>query len=420
MTHGIAAVHVTHETVGKVGGIGAVLQGFFTSHAYLETVERSLLVGPLFTTEGAVSDRLGEGGEVLYSSVDGFLNPGYASAFEHIQRYFNVDIVYGRRTFTDPKTKVSSCPEVLLIDVRHMDKGPVNTFKHRLFEEFGIRSHLYEHLWEYEQYIRLAPAAIAALKALGIAKDSTMIISHEFMGMPTVLGAILDTDYHFKTVFYAHEVAPIRRIVEEHPGHDTMFYNVIKQAHRDHVYVNDVFGDQNTYFKHGLVEASKYCDKILAVGDHVVDELRFLAPEFENASIDIVYNGIPAYDISVGEKLEAKARLQRYCENLLEYRPDYIFTHVTRLVQSKGLWRDIRVLWALEKIFREQNCTGVFFLLSTEVSQRRSSDIMNMEASYRWPVARSVRRGSPLLSTRPGIQCTQPSRQDRLYQPIWF
>jgi hypothetical protein len=28
-------------------------------------------------------------------------------------------------------------------------------------------------------------------------------------------------------------VATVRRIVEEHPGHDTMFYNVLQQAQRD-------------------------------------------------------------------------------------------------------------------------------------------------------------------------------------------
>ena len=87
MTNDTTAVHVTHETVDKVGGIGAVLQGFFTSQRYLDTVERSILVGPLFTTEGSVSDRLGEDGEVLYSSIDGFMNTGYASTFRKIENW---------------------------------------------------------------------------------------------------------------------------------------------------------------------------------------------------------------------------------------------------------------------------------------------------------------------------------------------
>jgi glycosyltransferase involved in cell wall biosynthesis len=399
MTRETTAVHVTHETVDKVGGIGAVLHGFFTSKPYLEAIERSILIGPLFTTEGSASERLGENSEVLYSSIDEFVNTGYAPAFHKIENLYNAGIVYGRRTFVDEEAGIISSPEVVLIDVRHIEKGVLNEFKRRLFEEFGIRSHLYEHLWEFEQYVRLAPVAIAVLKAIGAAgsfEKPSIIISHEFMGMPTALAAIIEADCNFKTIFYAHEVATMRHIVEEHPGHDTMFYNVIKQAHGEGLYVNEVFGDQNNYFKHSLVEASKYCDRIFAVGDYVVDELRFLAPEFEAAPIDIVYNGIPAYQINLAEKLASKAKLQKYCENLLGYKPDYVFTHVTRLVRSKGMWRDLRVLEHIEQEFRTQGKMGVLFVLSTEVSQRRSQDIHEMESSYHWPVAH--REGWPDLS----------------------
>jgi hypothetical protein len=188
----------------------------------------------------------------------------------------------------------------------------------------------------------------------------------------------------------------MRRIVEERPGHDTMFYNIIKRAHEDKLYVNEVFGDQGSYFKHALVEASKYCDLICAVGDYVVDELRFLSPEFEAADIDIVYNGIPAYQITVADKLKSKQKLQHYCEKLLGYRPDFVFTHVTRLVQSKGLWRDLRVLEHIERQFRAQGKTAVMFLLSSETTQRRSADIYNIESAYNWPVAH--REGWPDLS----------------------
>jgi hypothetical protein len=389
-------VHVTHEAAGKIGGIGAVLQGFFTCPAYLENVGRSILVSPLFTTDGAISDRLGEGGEVLYSSIDGLVNPGYSSAFRKIQSLYNVGIVYGRRPFVDERTGTRSSQEIVLIDVRYMDTTMLNEFKRRLFEEFGVRSDLHEHLWEYEQYIRLAPPAIAVLKALGAAEGRTTIISHEFMGMPTVLAAKLEPYCNFRTVFYAHEVATMRRIVEERTGHDTMFYNVIQQAARDRLYVDDVFGDQSTYFKHALVQASRHCDRIYAVGDLVADEMRFLAPDFEGLDINIIYNGIPAYDISVGEKRQAREKLQGYCQNLLGYKPDHIFTHVTRLVRSKGLWRDLRVLVEMDKMLVARQETAVYVLLSTEVSRRRNCDIQNMEATYGWPVAH--REGWPDLS----------------------
>jgi hypothetical protein len=388
MANKITVVHVSHEITGKIGGIGAVFQGLFTCNPYLEAVDRSILVGPLFTTEGPASARLGEHGEVLYSSVDGLVNTGYHDAFKKIENYYKTGIVYGRRTFTDSHTGIKSSPEVLLIDVRHMDRWPINEFKKQLFVTFDIHSDLYENLWEFEQYVRLAPAAIAALKAIGAAGESTIIVSHEFMGMPTVLAAILDTSCEFKTIFYAHEVATMRRIVEKCPGHDTMFYNVIRQACNNRLYVNDLFGDQNSFFKHPLVEAAKHCDSICAVGNYVAKELSFLSPEFDKKDdIDIVYNGIPAYQITVSDKLKSKEKLRAYCENLLNYRPDFVFTHVTRLVQSKGLWRDLRVLEHLEKEFRTQGKTAVLFLLATEVHQRRPGDIYEMESSYNWPVA---------------------------------
>ena len=389
-------VHVTHEAVGKIGGIGTVLQGFFTCKSYLDEVDRSILVGPLFSTDGPASQRLGENGEVLYSSIDGLAYTKYAPAFRMLEDFYNTGIVYGRKTFVDKDTSVKSSVEVLLVDVRNININLLNEFKRRMYERFGIRSDLYEHIWECEQYVRLAPVAIAALKEIDAAEDSTVIISHEFMGMATVLAGILETCCDFKTVFYAHEVATIRRIVEKHPGHDTMFYNVLRKAQENGLYVDEVFGEQDDYFKHAFVEASKYCDAIFAVGDCISDELKFLAPEFETANINIVYNGIPAYKITTAKKQRSKEKLQGYCDSLLGYRPDFVFTHVTRLVQSKGLWRDLRVLEHLEDEFRTRGKTAVMFLLSTETAQRDISDIINMESTYNWPVAH--REGHPDLS----------------------
>jgi hypothetical protein len=396
MGRGTILVHITHEAAGKVGGIGAVLHGLFSCKSYLDAVERSIVIGPLFTTEGSVRDRLGEDGEVLYSSVDGLISSGYAQAFGKIESFYNVGIVYGRRTFVDGHTGVRSTPEVVLIDVHNADEGPVNELKCRLFAQFGIRSDLYERLWDYEEYVRLAPAALAVMKALGAATDKTVVVAHEYMGMPTALAAMLDQTCEYKTAFYAHEVATMRNIVEKHPGHDTMFYNVIRKAHARKLYVGDVFGSQDNYFKHPLVEASKHCDAILAVGKLVADEMRFLSPEFESKDISVVYNGIPACTTTVEEKLASKQKLQQYCLNLLGYKPDWVFTHVTRLVRSKGLWRDLRVLGHIDTALSRANKTAVMYMLTTEVCQRRSSDIFEMEAKYKWPVAH--REGWPDLS----------------------
>ncbi len=398
MNHRANIVHVTHEAIGKIGGIGAVLEGMLTNRVYIESTGRTILISPLFATDGPVEHRLGEGGEVLYSSVDGFVKSGYCDAFKAIERHFNVDIVYGRKLFEDKRTGISSCPEVILIDVRQINQHPVNEFKHQLYKHFGISGIRYERMWEFEEWTRLAPPAIAAIKAIGAAAHdgSTVIVSHEFMGMPTALAAEIDPEFAFRTVFYAHEVATVRRIVEDKIGHDTMFYNVMKRAKNEDLSLPDIFGDQSDYAKHALVSASRFCDSIFVVGDLVGEEIKFLSPEFDSANIRLAYNGIPAYHITLDEKKRSQSRLREYCRNLLAFEPDYIFTHVTRLVRSKGLWRDLRVLEHIEKHLAHLNKTAVMFFLSTEVGQRRPQDVLRMEAEYHWPVVHH--EGLPDLS----------------------
>ncbi len=88
-------------------------------------------------------------------------------------------------------------------------------------EDVWDRKRKYESIWDFEQYMRLAKPAIAALHALGAGSEHEpcVILSHEYMGMPTALAAILEGERsNFRTIFYAHEVAPMRRMVEEHPG----------------------------------------------------------------------------------------------------------------------------------------------------------------------------------------------------------
>ncbi|NLE28938.1 MAG: hypothetical protein GX629_04620 [Phycisphaerae bacterium] len=391
-------VHVTHEAVEKVGGIGAVLEGLITSSAYNASCDRTVLVCPLFSTYGPAESRLGPDGEVLYSSVDGMIRSEWASKFRPIEERFNVGIVYGHRSFIHPDTKMRVSAEVLLIDITRIDHREINHFKGRLWEHFGIESIKYENSWDFDQYVKLAPPALAAIESIGAVPHDghCVIVAHEFMGMPTALAAILSENSRYRTVFYAHETATMRKIVEELPGHDTVFYNVLRKARSQDMYLDDVFGSQDHYFKHALISATKYCDNILAVGDYVMKEFRFLGPEFNHVDIDLCYNGIPSSKIDLKDKLISKLRLQRYCETLLDYRPDYVFTHVSRLTVSKGLWRDLKVLEHVEKAFRQQNKTAVMYFLTTELPRRRPEDVLNMEQWWRWPVAH--REGLPDLS----------------------
>jgi hypothetical protein len=76
-----------------------------------------------------------------------------------------------------------------------------------------------------------------------------------------------------------------------------------------------------------------------------------------------------------------------YAENLLGYRPDYIFSHATRMVLSKALWRDLRVLEHLEWALAAQGKQAVLFIVSTAVpAGRRGEDVHHWEWAYGWPV----------------------------------
>jgi hypothetical protein len=167
----------------------------------------------------------------------------------------------------------------------------------------------------------------------------------------------------------------MRRLVEGHPGHDTMFYNVMRAAMAQGQYVEDVFGSQAGYYKHALVNATRFFDGVFAVGDYVLQEMRFLGPDLVHVDSQIAYNGVPHWKLSVEEKMSSRQKLQAYANTLLGYVPDYVFTHVTRLVPSKGMWRDMRVLEHLETILRKRNESAILFSLSTEVPGRRPDDV---------------------------------------------
>lgn len=173
--------HITHEAIQKIGGIGAVLQGLLTARSYAQNVPRTLLIGPLFDTGTDGDARLGAGGEVLYSSLDGIRRTPHADALQAIESAYSVAIVYGRRRFENRNTGITANPEVILIEVSNINPERNNSFKYALYEQFGIESNRYQEIWEYEQYIRLAEPGYDALCTLTAedADDECFIIAHE-------------------------------------------------------------------------------------------------------------------------------------------------------------------------------------------------------------------------------------------------
>ncbi|MFA9479412.1 hypothetical protein ACERK3_14070 [Phycisphaerales bacterium AB-hyl4] len=393
----LTLAHVTHEAVEQLGGIGTVLEGLITSPVYQQSVKRSILIGPTAThIQADPANRLGEHGEVLYSSIDQIDKAGLAGKFRPVEWAFNVAIVYGKRYYDPPGQDRKGESEVLLIDVFRANPDRLNVFKLRLWERFGIDSGRYEKSWDYEEYVRLAEPAFYALQGLLSEEDwPCVLFAHEYMGMPAALQAILDGGDKFRTVFHAHECATARRLVEDNPGHDTMFYNVLRKAREQGLYVDDVYGSQDAFLRHALISRAHLCDGVIAVGDHTRDELHFLNQPFDEHPVQLVYNGIPAPAITLKQRNDSRAMLAEYSKKLVGYEPDVLMTHVTRPVVSKGLWRDVKVCHELDAQLGKKKKKGILYILTSGGGVRRPQDVAHMEQQYGWP--RHHRHGFPDL-----------------------
>ena len=381
-------IHVTHEAVEKIGGIGTVIDGLCTSESYIKNVDRTVLVGPLFRTDQPAGLRLGADSKLTYSTLDYIDNENLRDKFSKIEEQYGVSIILGKKKLIEPYSKKELEVEVLLFEVSKCNVDEVNKFKGELFENFQVASDKFQDIWDYEQYIRIAKPAVAVLQAIGAIPDNktSVILSHEYMGMPTALAGKLTGNPNIRTIFHAHEVASVRSIVENNPGHDTMFYNVMKQAKISKQNLPELFPDVENNHKHGLVCAAKFCDQVFAVGDYVKSELEFLAPEFTDEKVSLVYNGIQSKPTTLSEKLKSRTEVKNYLRDILGFMPDYIFTHVARPVRSKALWRDLKIMHYLEPILKQQNKRAVYLMLGTLGGQRSQYDIEKMASEYGWPV----------------------------------
>jgi len=406
MTHPrpYTVAHVTHEAVEKVGGIGTVLEGMMSSPVYQKAVGRSILVGPMggHHFESPLR-RFGEHGTVFYSTPDGIDTKGLARIFHPIERAYGVGISFGSRVFVDEGTGRSGEAEVLLFDVSNPARGPLNDFKSRLWTSFGIDAARFEHDWGFEEYCRIAEPAFYGLSAI-IDEDELpcIVISHEFMGMCTALKTVLDGGPYFRTVFYAHECATARKIVEEHPGHDCAFYNILRRESKRGLFVEDVFGDQSGNMRHELISRAHHLDAIAAVGDPTSHEMQFLNSETKNGNVQIVYNGIPEIPTTPESKKQSREMLASWAQAVVGSRPDYLVTHVARPVISKGLWRDLKVAGAMEPMLAERNRTAVLMILTCGAPPRSREQVDQMSKTYGWP--RVHRAGYPdLVGPETGI-----------------
>lgn len=389
-------VHATHEAGLKLGGIGAVLDGMLGSPAYNASVNRTILVGPVNTWNPAEMERLTAPASrlrLVYSSIHGVdqAPESIAASLRSIEAQMSVRLIYGFRSFGSYEH------EVILVDAGGISGQVINSFKYYLWQRWGLPCSQHESNWEFSFYLNAGEPLFAAVEAVTAEMapgNKRIIIAHEWLGLPVVFSALLRQPERYKTVFYAHEVATARLLVEEHGGHDTRFYNALRLGLAQGNSMEQVFGSQSWFYKHAMLQRSGVCDRLFAVGDLVVDELRFLGGVFQDKPIDLVYNGIPSNETTFEEKLRSRDLMLDYSANLLGYRPDHVFTHVTRMVVSKALWRDLRVLEHLEWTLAAQGKRAVLFVVSTAVpTGRRGEDVHRWEWEYGWPLQHRADNG---------------------------
>jgi hypothetical protein len=382
------AIHITHEAAAKIGGIGAVIDGVCTAQAYVDFYDRTLLYGPLFTIGGDLSQDLGQVGEILFSSRNGKGDGTVGEKLRDVSAKYGVDIVYGRRVLSDPSARDKNATvDVCLVGIHTMSQVEIAKFKYDLWQNHGIHSDLYTNNWDYEQYLRIAVPYLDVLEALYGKEVEFVHFAHEYMGMPCAL-SVADThdNRRHETAFVAHEVSTARFVVETHMGHDIAFYNILRK-HRSHKSLEEVFGSQKSNPRNELVKLAVNLDHILSVSDLVREEYLFLVPDAPPEKVKTVHNGVLTRPLSSTEKKTSYERMRQYVDNLFNYSPDVLLTHVSRLVISKGIWRDISLLYSLDKLFDSMDLKGAYILLSTLVAAGRSpDDILRMEEDYGWPV----------------------------------
>ncbi len=391
-------VHVTHEASLKIGGIGAVLDGLLSTEAYNTFARRTILAGPWPGWDADQMQRILSPRsrlQVRWASrfdIWGQVPSELGKKLRQVETRLQIEILYGTAKYGD------FIHEVVLVNPLQVVRQEVERFSYSLWADYGIEVSRYQHDLEFQGFIDLAvplaQALIALTPDLDAGKSRHNIIAHDWMGLPTAFAMRQLQPRKWNLFFYAHEVAPVRRLVEEHEGHDTRFYNVMRHGLSEELYADNLFGSQHDLYKTPLIHAAARCDGILAVSDLVAQELRFLGADFRGRTIDLAYNGIPFRSTTVSEKAAARSLLQNYCVNLFGFVPDVILSHITRMVPSKALWRDAKVLGYLARFLHYAGKSAVLYVLSTSTPTGRDANhVFGWEAEYGWPVSHRADNG---------------------------
>ena len=174
----------------------------------------------------------------------------------------------------------------------------------------------YEHIWDYEQYCGWPKPAIRGAACAGGVRERRepcVILSHEYMGMPTALAAIA-----------ANGAVP-HDLLCPRSGHDAADRGGPSRARHDVLQrAQQAMAKGEVTSKTSLAEPDGLLQASAGEGGAVLRQhlrRRRLCGEgtavpanedFAHPNIDLAYNGIPASQLTVAEKLRA-GKLQQYC-----------------------------------------------------------------------------------------------------------
>lgn len=324
------------------GGAMDCVSGFQAVGFCHQDADRAVVIGSLSEEMRVVPNPLGRESELIYSTF----RPDnaqcvYAENFERVEDDFGISIVYGRK-----KIGCGSV-EMILLDVSRCIEYPVDALKRWLYDEFGLESLRYESDSAYNRAIAMGPSSLAVLRSLDLADpvNPALLIAHDALGIPTALAGVLDPLGVFKSVYYAHKVEPVERVIRNHPGHDTMFYNVMNAAIPRSCYLGDLFGSQDFFYDLALINAARFCDGIWADSGQVADELLFCSPHLGAGHIDRVPRVMDAQPSSADQVAQWRDELMTAVD---ADGTDWILGHLGDLSTRDGLWRDLAVMRHLE------------------------------------------------------------------------
>jgi glycosyltransferase involved in cell wall biosynthesis len=375
-----------------MGGIGAVLEGLLTTRSYQAAVDRTILVGtgeiPLRSPPDDLTAILYQTGRPVPDEAAARITPALADALRRIETSYGIRLLYGRRAVRCPLETRRSEVELLVLDVREALSDPVNTLKGELWQTHKLESDLFEREWGFEEWMRAAAPALEAVHALvGDDLEHAVLISHEFMGIPTVLAARVRLPM-LRTVYWAHEVPSVRDMIEQQAEHRLGFDQAMET--RDGLLSYKELLRERGGFKHALVSRAHVAHRIFAVSDRIAQELELLSTDFRRTPIEVVYNGLPVRPTELEARLASREILRNYAEAVVGFRPDYVFTHVARPVASKAIERDLAVLEHLDDQLADRKQSAVLLVLATDGGRRDLDLVLQMEGEYGWPLTHRI------------------------------